>query len=106
MEVEDRVDLEGEGRCHGDQVGWERRGEEMKKKSFIKLGRATAHGTTPWKVTPRRMVRLAEELCQSMWRDSALPGQLSCQRGRVVAPKYVTRPFSESRHEFWRDQKG
>ena len=33
MEVEDRVDLEGGGRCHGDQVGWERRrGGEVREK--------------------------------------------------------------------------
>ena len=108
MEVEDRVDLEGEGRCHGE-VGWEGWGEKRRRKKrwlFIKISRATPDGTTPLRVAPRRTARLAEESRQSMRRDSALPGQLSCQRGRLVAPKHVVRPFSESRHEFWRDQKG
>ena len=91
-------------------------GDERKKRKgggggrrgrwFIKLSRATPHGTTCLRVTPRRTTRLAEESRQSMWRDSALPDQLSCQRGRLVAPKHVVRSFSESRHEFWRDQKG
>ena len=40
--------------------------------------RATPDGTTPSRVAPRRMARLAEESRQSMWHDSALPGQLSC----------------------------
>jgi len=72
---------------------------------LIKMSRATPDGTTPLRVTPRRMARLVEESRQSMWRDSALPDQLNCQRGRLVAPKHVARPLSESRHEFWRDQK-
>ena len=41
-------------------------------------------------------------LCQ---HDSALSGQLSYQRGRLVEPKHVARSYSESRHKFWRDQK-
>ena len=67
---------------------------------------ATSNGTTPLRIAPCRMARLAEESRQSMWHDSVLPGQLSCQRGRLVAPKHVARPFSESHHEFWHDQKG
>ena len=94
--------------------GGRRRGQ-----SSIKLSRAMPHGatpslkgrarpddTTPLGVAPRRTTRLAEESCQSMWRDLALPNQLNCQHGRLVAPKHMARPFIESRHKFWRDQKG
>ena len=49
---------------------------------------ATSNGTIPLRIAPRRAAQLVEESRQSMWRDSVLLGQLSCQCGRLVAPKH------------------
>ena len=67
------------------------RKKKRRRKKRWSLSRSTPHGVTPWRVAPRRTARLVEESRQSMWRDSALPGQLCCQRGRLVAPKLVAR---------------
>ena len=119
--VEDRVDLERGGTVPwrsswvggaGGRNGGEKRGDRLlswvapHRTAWLPEGsrhagrhdsfksRATPHGTTHWRVTPKYVARL------SLTRSAELPAW------HVGRAKHVARPFSESHHEFWHDQKG